>query len=265
MAKKSSQFRILILATAERDRVAIEQLLNQRSELHHAEIRHHSQLETALRWTVQERWIPELVLLASGHSYAWSEQEFVDLWNALPLSRWIVVNDGWSRSAFRHLSWLPSICCIPRERFSIRLRQELSVLRGRTVAQPLTASLEETFQRDAELPSGISLKGLRVGVFTADRDLRGWLRILFEQFEATNVPLEQKPSAVIWDLDPWNDDRKTQLEIYRRRDPDCLILGLRNTVHELSTLDAEQQGVDHLLPKQLGTSAIVELLAAVRK
>jgi hypothetical protein len=139
------------------------------------------------------------------------------------------------------------------------------VLSGRKTAPPLTASLDETFLRDAEVSGGLSLAGLRVGLFTSDRDLRGWLRDLLEQFGATVVPLEQKPSAVLWDLDPWNDDRKTQLEIYRRRDPDCLILGLRNTVHELSTRDAEQHGIDQLVPKQLGTSAIVELLAAIRK
>lgn len=263
MSKTSSKFQVLILAAAERDRIAIEQQLKQQIELRNSEIRHHSQLDAALNWTVQERWIPELVLLASGHSYAWSEQEFVDLWNALPLARWIVVNDGWSRSAFRHLSWLPTICCIPPERFAMRLRQELSVLSGRKTAPPLTASLDETFLRDAELPAGISLTGLRAGVFTSDRDVRAWLRDLLAQLGACVVPLEQKPSAVMWDLDPWNDDRKTQLEIYRRRDPDCLILGLRNTVHELSTLDAGQHGVDHLVPKQLGTSAVVEALAAV--
>jgi hypothetical protein len=263
MSINTSQFRILILATVERDRIAIEQQLARQSPLASAELRHHAQLDSALRWTIQERWIPELVLLASGHSYSWSEQEFVDLWNALPLARWVVIHDGWSRSAFRHLSWLPSSCCIPRERFAIRLRQELSVLSGRRVAPPLTASLDETFLRDAELPSGISLKGLRVSLFTSDRDLRGWLRNMLEHFGATIVTLEQKPSAVLWDLDPWNEDRKTQLEIYRRRDPDCHILGLRNTVHELSTLDAEQHGVDHLLPKQLGTTAIIESLQEV--
>ena len=263
MPTRSAPLRILILATVERDRLAIEQELKRRANLDTSDIRHHAQLEPALNWTIRERWIPELVVMASGYPQVWSEDEFVELWNALPLARWIVVNDGWSSSVLRHLPWIPPTCCIPRERFSHRLRQELLVLDGSQLAHPLTDSLDELFLRDAELPSDLSLSGLRTGVLSPDREFKLWIKEMLELFGATIVTLEQGPSAVLWDLDPWNDDRKTQLEVYRRRDPDCLIVGLRNTVHELSTLEAEQHGVDLLVPKQLGTSAILEAFATI--
>jgi hypothetical protein len=261
MSSRTVPPRVLILAAVERDRQAIEQQLTREPGMESAEIRPHGRLAPALRWTVREDWIPELVVLVAGYTHAWSEEDFVDLWNAVPLARWIVVHDGWTRSVFRHLAWLPSSCCVPRERFSRRLRQEVAVLRGQGSISPLTASLDESFVRDAELPVEFSLKGLRAGLFTPDRDLRRWLRELLAQFGATIVPLEQKPAAVVWDLDPWDDDRRSQLAIYRRRDRTCRIVGLRNTVHELSTLDAQRNGVDRLVPKQLGGFEILDSLA----
>jgi hypothetical protein len=202
-------------------------------------------------------------MLAAGYPQAWSEEELADLWDTVPLARWIVIQTGWTRSALRHLPLFPAACTVPRERFAIRLRQEIEVLAGRGTPLPLTASLDETFLRDAELPR-IDLNGLRVGIQTPDADLRSWLREFLTWASAELVTLDRRPAAVLWDLDPWNEDRKAQLETFRRGDPCCYLVGVRNTLHELALREADQYGIDSLVPKSLGARQFLELLATCK-
>jgi len=207
---------------------------------------------------------PRLVLLSAGYTQAWSLDEFAELWNELPLARWIIIQDGWSDSAIRHWPWLPPGCCVPRERLEIRFRQELDVLTGAREPLPLTASLEETFLRDAELAQQYDLQGLTVGLFTPDRDLRSFWSELVVSHGGKIVSLEQQPTAVIWDCDPWLKDRIRQLEIYRRRDTGCRLIGMRNIVHDMAESSAREAGVDVLLPKNLSGALILESLSAAR-
>lgn len=207
---------------------------------------------------------PRLVLLSAGYTQAWTLDEFAELWNELPLARWIIVQSGWSDSAIRHWPWLPPGCCVPRERLAIRLRQELDVLDNRREPLPLTASLEETFLRDAELPDDCDLSAMTVAFFTPDRDLRGFWTELITSYGGKIVSLEQQPNAVLWDCDPWQKDRIRQLEIYRRREPDCRVIGLRNIVHELAESSAQAAGVDVLLPKNLSATLILDALSVLR-
>lgn len=207
---------------------------------------------------------PRLVLLSAGYTQAWSLDEFAELWNELPLARWIIIQDGWSDSAIRHWSWLPSGCCVPRERLEIRFRQELDVLRENREPVPMTASLEETFLRDAELPDQMDLEEIKVGLFTPDRDLRSFWTELVVSCGGKIVSLEQQPEAVLWDCDPWQTDRIRQLEIYRRRDTRCRIIGLRNIVHDLAESAAIAAGVDVLLPKNLSAALILDSLSRAK-
>ena len=116
------------------------------------------------------------------------------------------------------------------------------------------------FALDAELAT-FDLRGMPVALFSPDRDLREWLGELLRSASAEIVSLEQQPQAVLWDLDPAMGDRIAQLVAYRRREPDCLIVGLRNTVHELFSDEANSLGVDLLVPKHLGGTLILESLA----
>jgi hypothetical protein len=150
---------------------------------------------------------------------------------------------------------------VPRERLELRLRQEIEILSDGDAPLPLTASLEETFERDAELPDEVDLSGQTVAIYTPDRDLRGYWTALLQEYGAQLVSLEQNPSAVLWDCDPWQQDRIEQLRSFRNRDPNCRIIGLRNIVHGLSEQAARDAGVDVLLPKLLSGTLVVEALA----
>ena len=253
-----SELRLLLLADSETDRNRLRTALSER--LPSAEIRASDQIEQAAAWSIREVWVPDLVILSVGYSQAWSNEELVALWNAIPLARWICIHDGWTRSALRHLPQLPAACCIPRERFEIRLRQELAVLQNQREPLPLTASLDEMFALDAELAT-FDLVGMPVAIFTPDRDLRDWLGELLRSASAVLVSLEQQPQAVLWDLDPAISDRVAQIAAYRCREPGCLIVGLRNTVHELFSDEVKSLGVDLLVPKHLGGTLILETLS----
>ncbi|MBD3675897.1 MAG: hypothetical protein HUJ26_20505 [Planctomycetaceae bacterium] len=207
---------------------------------------------------------PRLVILSAGYTQAWSLDEFAELWNELPLARWIIVQSGWSDSAIRHWPWLPPACCVPRERLEIRLRQELDVLDNRREPLPLTASLEETFLRDAELSEDYDLSGMTVGLYTPDRDLRRFWTDLITAYGGEIVSLEQEPQALLWDCDPWQKDRIRQLEIFRRREPQCHVIGLRNIVHDLAESLAREAGVDVLLPKNLSAALVLESLSVMQ-
>ncbi|GEM_PF-2488312 len=229
-----------------------------------AELVVYSDLSEVIRDGVSMDEPPRLVLLSAGYTQAWSLDEFAEIWNELPLARWIIIQDGWSDSAIRHWPWLPPGCCVHRERLDIRFRQELDVLRENREPLPMTASLEETFLRDAELPEDNDLCGMTVGLFSPDRDLRSFWTELVVSYGGKIVSLEQQPEAVLWDCDPWQKDRIRQLEIYRRRDTRCRIIGLRNIVHDLAESAAEAAGVDVLLPKNLSSALILESLSTAK-
>jgi len=253
--------RILLLASSDHDRNDLTNWLHE----HHpaASIDAYADFADVIRDGLPAD-PPRLVILSAGYTQAWSLDEFAELWNELPLARWVIVQSGWSDSAIRHWPWLPPGCCVPRERLEIRLRQELDVLQNRREPLPTTASLEETFLRDAELPDNIDLSGMSVGLYTPDRDLRRFWTDLVTAYGGRIVSLEQKPQAVLWDCDPWQQDRVKQLQIYRRRDPDCRVIGFRNIVHELAETKARDAGVDVLLPKNLSAALVLDALSAMR-
>jgi hypothetical protein len=99
-----------------------------------------------------------------------------------------------------------------------------------------------------------------VAIFTPDRDLRGYWSAFLEAYGAEVVSLEQSPSAVLWDCDPWRKDRVEQLRSFRGRDPSCRIVGFRNIIHDVSVQAARDAGVDVLLPKMLCGALIVEAI-----
>lgn len=254
----TSSLRILLLASCEHDRRDLAGWIAARPE--NMEILAHSDLTEVLEGGLRTADAPRLVILSAGFTQAWSLDEFSQLWNELPLARWIIVQSGWSDSAIRHWPWLPPGCCIPRERLEIRLRQELQILSDGADPLPLTASLEETFERDAQLPGDIDLSGQTVAVFTPDRDLRSCWTAILEEYGAQVVSLEQEPSAVLWDCDPWHKDRIEQLRSFHSRDLSCRIIGLRNIVHKVSEQAAKNAGVNVLLPKNLSGALMLEAL-----
>jgi len=252
--------RILLLASCEHDRRDLAGWIAARPE--NTEILAYRDLREVLDSGLRTSEPPRLVILSAGYAGAWSLEDFAELWNELPLARWIIVQSGWSDSALRHMPWLPPGVCVPRERLELRLRQEMEILSDGRDPLPLTASLEETFERDAELPEDIDLSGQTVAIYTPDRDLRGYWTALLQEYGAEVVSLEQSPSAVLWDCDPWRNDRVEQLRSFRNRDPGCRMIGLRNIVHEMSVQAAKDAGVDVLLPKLLSGALIVEALNA---
>jgi hypothetical protein len=251
--------RILLLANCDHDRRDLAGWIASRPET--TEILAYHDLSAVIESGLRTGDAPRLVVLSAGFTQAWSLEEFAQLWNELPLARWIIVQNGWSDSALRHWPWLPPGCCVPRERLEIRLRQELNILLEGADPLPHTASLEETFEHDAALPENVDLSGQTVTVFTPDRDLRSSWTAFLESYGAQLVSLEQSPSAVLWDCDPWQKDRVEQLQSFRGRDPACRIIGLRNIVHDLAEQTAKAAGVDVLLPKQLSGALILEALA----
>lgn len=259
----SFPLRILLLASCEHDRRDLAGWIAARAE--NVELLAFSDLTEVLESGLRTSEPPRLVILSAGYTQAWSLDEFAQLWNELPLARWIIVQNGWSDSAIRHWPWMPPGVCVPRERLEIRLRQELRVLSDGDDPLPLTASLEETFARDATMPEDVDLSRLMVAIYTPDRDLRGYWTALLEDYDARVVSLEQSPSAVLWDCDPWLKDRIEQLRSFHHRDPSCRIIGFRNIVHEVSEQAAKVAGVDVLFPKLLSGALIAEALATKSK
>lgn len=220
-------------------------------------------LDEVLARSASADGVPTLVVLAANTSSSWSQTELADLWNRLPLARWIVVHDGLTASALRHDSRFPAACCVPRERLLPRLQREMAILAGRGEPLPLTAGLDEVFVWEAALQRDHDLHGLRVALFTADRHLRDWWEQLIEAFRGCCVSLEQAPAAVLWDLDPAIPERESHLRMFRPRDRDCLIIGFRNTVNDRTRAAAEALGIDLLLPKLLSGEMIVAALNGV--
>src|SRR5690606_38202630 len=89
-----------------------------------AQVRIADTLDDARRWLVDERWSPDLAILAAEYPQVWNDNELTELWNQLPNAGVLVVLDGLTASAWRHHAALPVAALVPRARFSVQLRRE---------------------------------------------------------------------------------------------------------------------------------------------
>ena len=113
----TAPLRILLLASCEHDRRDLAGWIAARPE--NTDILACRDISEVLDSGLRTGEPPRLVILSAGFTQAWSLEEFAELWNELPLARWIVVQNGWSDSALRHYPWLPPGVCVPRVRDSL--------------------------------------------------------------------------------------------------------------------------------------------------
>lgn len=176
-------------------------------------------------------WFPELVVVLQGWSEQFSTGEVHELMALCPLARIVCCFGPWCDSDGRTRSIWPLAMRVPAAAAVSRLEHELNVLgaAAEPVIAPLpwTASRTEIFEYDfAAAPSRCDQKN--VSVISPDRSWREMMerRAGSRSAQATCATEMHPPDVVLFDADPWNEERADALVAVKRASPGCRLIAL---------------------------------------
>ena len=227
-----------------------------RASLQPAASREFRDLATSLHQLESESWIPDLVVVIQSWPDEFSRRDVERLVTFAPLARIVVCYGAWCESDGRNQGVWPVAVRISLHSAATRLEREWRLLHNQPGVEPLalSASRDEVFAVDhpALLHSAISR---RVMVVSPDPAYRQYLEELVSdaghvvETDSGEAAKSQIPPVVLFDADPWNEDRHVELCRLRNEGPLRRIIALQN----LPQTDVETKllvaGVAEVLPK----------------
>lgn len=174
---------------------------------------------------LEEDWSPEVVIVAQNWPDEYPTTEVQSLMRALPLARFYCCYGPWCDSDGRTRDLWPLAIRIPAASAGARLQRELpSLLPSRPL--PWTASRSEIFDDFCARPASQRLSSLRVSLMSPDRawyDM--WLCALRRAgCQILSANELSRAQALLWDADPWDEVRASQLSSLHQRFPQIKIL-----------------------------------------
>ena len=242
-----------------------------------ADLRQSESLEAALNDLVTGDWIPDLVVIVQSWPDEYSSLEVGRLSQSAPLARWVVCYGSWCESDGRTRDVWPLSVRIPLRSATSRLDGEWQLLNGEPIPSiPLSASREERFAidhppRTRSASAGVILASRRsnpdvipfsqntselspksVQIHSPDPEYHRYLTELILTSDnpvIVDIDPKTRPDAVIFDLDPWNDQRRSNLNDLLNKNPDAVIIGLMSLPSPETTAELLKLGVNTVLPK----------------
>lgn len=177
----------------------------------------------------REEWLPDLVIVLQSWPDQFPPGEFHELLTLFPLARLVCCYGPWCDSDGRTRSIWPLAVRVPATAAVPRLEQEWALLQAQEQAAaplPLTASRTEIFEFDfGQHASGDPHTG-KVVVISADR---AWREMMQRQFGVRGASAEgdaEPPALVLFDADPWNEERAEALAAIRPAVPAGRLIAL---------------------------------------
>lgn len=235
---------------------------------------HFHTLADGLRTLEKAIWIPDLVVFIQSWPDEYSRHEIDHFGRLAPLARWLVAYGSWCESDGRTRDIWPLAVRVPLRSAVTRLQREWQGL-CEPMGFPLlmSASREETFSADHPLIHP-QAPASNVIVCSPDGEYRRYLVELLHfngQTAATSgqcgtspssvsIPSQERPPVILFDLDPWGEERRSALRDMQAAHPHARILGLMNLPCPEEVALLREIGVDVILPKLGDQQRILEQL-----
>lgn len=191
-------------------------------------------------------WKPALVVVCQSHPDEFTPKQVQELIRRFPLARWICAAGLWCESDGRNRNAWPIGVRVPARIAHRRVAIERAVLDGARSPLPLTAGREEAFEYDAVSSALPPSRAGTATVISTDRELRRRFEddLRIAGYRACDIARSDSPHLILWDADPWNDDRLAELRELRCNHSNARIVALSNFAppedeHRLQTAGAD--------------------------
>lgn len=229
-----------------------------------ADLRTAVDLDAALRLVRAENWFPDLVVVLQNWPDEYSRRDIEALIAASPLARIVCCYGAWCDSDGRTRTLWPPAVRVSTLAATLRLQHELELLRGGRCGPvlPLTGGREEIFAYDHSQPVAATSGGAPIAVISPDAayaaNLQTTLRMAGFSIAASSC--EPTTTAVVWDIDPWNEGIAAELTAFQQQRslPILALMGFPRS-DEIAAVKA--RGATAVIPK-LGSQAA--LIAAMQ-
>ena len=216
-----------------------------------ADVSQYVTLQQALGDLAAGSWIPDLIIVVQSWPDEQTPTEIDQLSRFAPLARSVVCYGSWCESDGRTRDLWPLAVRISLRSAASRLAREWRLLCGDDVPSfPMSASREESFAVDHPgLRRGMAL--VSVVIKSPDPEYRRYLTE-FLVGAGHNVLSEQgsmhgsQPCVVLFDVDPWDDRRRMELQDQCSGD---VILGIMSLPCPDVTAKLIELGLIDVLPK----------------
>jgi len=151
----------------------------------------------------------ELIVVCLNSPDEFSSGSIANLLKQNPLGTFLVIYGPWGDADGRSRDLWPTGTRVPAWRWKQRMEVKGPL--------PLTATRDEIFAHDFEYRDRTA-KSLRVRIDSPDPPLHGLLGEIFEEVE--------RGSTVLFDVDPWNGERRSELFRLQRDEPGVAIVPL---------------------------------------
>jgi len=166
-------------------------------------------------------WIPNLVVVLQSWPDQYSVEDFHGLLRNFPLARLVLCFGPWCDSDGRTRSIWPLAVRVPAAAAVPRLERELALFETPAPAAPplpLTASRTEIFDFDFGCRRPLAPAAGKIVVISADRAWREMMRRMVGT-SATSDEAAEPPDLVLFDADPWDEERAEALTAIRTAVP----------------------------------------------
>jgi len=223
-------------------------------------------LTTALPETARTNWIPDLIVIVQSCPDEFSSSEIARLFAFAPLARIVVAYGAWCESDGRNRHLWPLAVRVPLSSAAARIERDWRLLHEERGLEPLplSASREEAFAADHP-PIAKTSSPQTVLVVSSDPAYRRYLNELLASAGHTACPTDEQthgsqPTAVLFDADPWDEDRADQLRTLHQRHPTAntiALMSLPQPEHEAVIVEC---GAGSALPKLGDQSSILNAI-----
>lgn len=187
-------------------------------------------LETLKRLIKEDAWFPDLVVVLQAWPDQFSTEEVHELIALIPLARIVCCFGPWCDSDGRTRSIWPLAVRVSVPAAPNRLAHELALISnsdgpGRAVL-PLTASRAEIFEFDFAGGAPEREPAMTAAVISPDRRWREMVESVLGRKDVLlrTADSADRPSVVLFDADPWNDERCAALRAIRAANPEARVV-----------------------------------------
>lgn len=242
---------------------------------HELNVRRVAGVDAAENLVRQRARFADLVVVCQHYPDEFPARDVYRLLDLLPLSRCICCYAPWCEADGRTRDIWPAAVRVPVRLLPERLQRELEVLNGHRHPLPLTASRDEIYQYDHHndtLGSGVPLSpsgaAASVSIISPDTALKLCWKRLLEWAGYRVVPThqpQQRPAAVLWDVDPWRPRTDAALRAFHAKHPAVAVIALMNLPYRDDERALLAAGVSAIVPKLAPHRQLLETLARCRR
>lgn len=219
----------------------------------------------AFRQSADISSLPDCVIALLAWPDQFSKRDVDELISLCPLSRILCCFGPWCDSDGRTRSIWPLGVRVPAASFAARFEHELALFancRGVGSPLPLTAARAEIFEFDFDRPVARLISAQGVSIILPDRRFGEMLdRALRRAGFHSSAPDDTDPSrSIVFDADPWNDDRAQALARLRARHPRGRLIACSGFPRPHVDAELRDAGADDFWFKLAPLAELIELI-----